>query len=223
MASTGTYVGKPAARQGVAARVPGSAPIAAVILGLFVLAAVFSAARKDITQGFDEVAHASYVAHIQHSGAAWPALEDLRLVDPQTFRFTTETNYLNHPPLFYALLAALGPRLEGRPQALLPLRLIDAAIAAAGLAALLWLGLAAQLPRQEFYAYAVPLACIPVLAPIAGSVNNDNLAFLGGALTLLGAWQLIATRRAGWLAVALLGVVAAGWAKLTGLILTASR
>jgi hypothetical protein len=37
---------------------------------------------------------------------------------------------------------------------------------------------------------------------------------------LLGAWQLIATRRAGWLAVALLGVVAAGWAKLTGLILT---
>jgi hypothetical protein len=84
----------------------------------------------------------------------------------------------------------------------------------------LWLGLAAQFPRQEFYAYAVPLACIPVLAPIAGSVNNDNLAFLGGALTMLGAWQLVATGRGGWLAVALTGVVAAASAKLTGLVLT---
>ena len=42
--------------------------VAAVILGLFVLAAACSAERKDITPGFDEVAHASYVAHIQHTG-----------------------------------------------------------------------------------------------------------------------------------------------------------
>ncbi len=118
------------------------------------------------------------------------------------------------------MLAAVAPRLEGRPQALLPLRLIDVAIAALGLAALLWLGLAAQLPRLEFYAYAVPLACVPVLAPIAGSVNNDNLAFFGGALATLGAWQLAATQRAGWFAVALIGVVAAAWAKLTGLMLS---
>ncbi len=157
---------------------PGNALITAVILGLFVLATIFSAARKDITQGFDEVAHASYVAHVQHSGDAWPALEDMRPIDPQTFRSTGKANYLNHPPLFYALLAALGPRLEGRPQALLTLRMMDTAIAGLGLAALLWLGLTAQWPRHEFYAYAVPLACIPVLAPIAGSVNNDNLVFL---------------------------------------------
>jgi hypothetical protein len=160
------------------------------------------------------------VAHIQETGNAWPALDGMRLLDPQIFHFTGAANYLNHPPLFYALLAAIGPRLEGRPQALLTQRLIDVAIAALGFAALLWLGLAAQFPRQEFYAYAVPLACIPVLAPIAGSINNDNLAFLGGALTMLGAWQLVATGRGGWLAVALIGVVAAAWAKLTGLVLT---
>ena len=44
-----------------------------------------------------------------------------------SFQFTGEANYLNHPPLFYALLAALGPTLEGRPQALLAHRLIDIA------------------------------------------------------------------------------------------------
>jgi hypothetical protein len=193
--------------------------VAAVILGLFVLSAGLSAERKGITAGFDEVAHASYVAHIQHSGDAWPDLNAMRLIDPQSFQFTGAANYLNHPPPFYDLLAALGPRLEGRPQALLAHRLIDVAIASLGFAALLGLGVAARFPRHEFYAFAVPLACIPVLVPIAGAVNDDNLAFLGGAVATLGAWQLVATDRAGWLAVALFGLIAASWAKLTGLLL----
>jgi hypothetical protein len=193
--------------------------VAAVILGLFVLSAGLSAERKGITAGFDEVAHASYVAHIQHSGDAWPDLNAMRLIDPQSFQFTGAANYLNHPPPFYDLLAALGPRLEGRPQALLAHRLIDVAIASLGFAALLGLGVAARFPRHEFYAFAVPLACIPVLVPIAGAVNDDNLAFLGGAVATLGAWQLVATARAGWLAVARVGLIAASWAKLTGLLL----
>lgn len=195
--------------------------VAAFIFGLFVLAALLSAERKDVTQGFDEVAHASYVAAIQHAGNAWPALERMRLLDPRTFQFTDRANYLNHPPVFYALLAFLGPRLEGHPRALLADRLIDAALAAIGLAALLGLGLAARLPRYEFYAYAVPLACIPVLVPLAGAVNNDNLAFLGGAVAMLGVCQFLSSGREAWLAMALMGVVAAGWAKLTGLLLGA--
>jgi hypothetical protein len=122
--------------------------------------------------------------------------------------------------MFYALLAALGPTLGGRPQALLAHRLIDTAIATLGFAALLGLGIAARFSNHEFYVYAIPLACIPVLAPIAGAVNNDNLAFFGGAVALLGVWQLAATDRGAWLAVALIGVVAAAYAKLTGLLLT---
>jgi len=193
---------------------------AAVIFGLFVAAALFSAERKDVTAGFDEVAHVSYVAHIQRAGNVWPALLRMRLLDPRTFQFTDRANYLNHPAPFYALLAALGPTLEGHPGALLAHRLIDVGIAALGLAALLALGLAARWPRHEFYAFAVPLACIPVLAPLAGAVNNDDLAFTGGAVVLLGLWQLIATARGSWFALALIGVVIAAWAKLTGLLLT---
>jgi hypothetical protein len=205
----------------LAARAPANGLVAAVILGLFLIAAILSAVRKDITQGFDEVAHASYVAQIQHGNDAWPDLRTMRLLDPHTLQFTAAPNYLNHPPLYYALLARLGPTLEGHPQALLADRLIDVGIVAAGLAALLWLGLAARFPREEFYAFAVPLACIPVLAPLAGAVNNDDLAFFGGAVATLGAWQLVATGREGWLVLAMFGVVAASWAKLTGLLLTA--
>jgi len=194
--------------------------VAVIILGLFVLAAIVSAERKDITRGFDEVAHTSYVAHIQHSGSPWPALQTMRMLDPQTFRFTAEANYLQHPPIFYALLAALGPSLEGHPKALFIDRLINIGLVAVALAALLGLGLAARFPLHEFYAYAIPIACIPVLVPVAGAVNNDNLTVLGGAVAMLAVWQLVATDRKVWLAVALTGVVAAGWAKLTGLVLS---
>jgi hypothetical protein len=193
-----------------------------VTLALFVVVAVAGAQSKDVTRGFpgDELEHVSYVAHIQHTADAWPALASLRLLDPHTFQFTGAANYLNHPPVFYALLAVIGPRLEGRPQALLTYRLLDVALAAAGLAALLALGLTAEFSRQEFYAYVVPLALIPVLVPLACGVTNDNLAFLGGALATFGVWQLVATGRNCWLALALAGVAAAGWAKLTGLLLT---
>jgi len=220
VSSTGTYVHSGAGAGGMAARAPGNGLVAAVILGLFVLSAAVSAARKDISQGFDEVAHVSYVAQIQRDGAA-PDLNRLRMLDPRSFRFTATANYLNHPPIFYALLAHLGPTLENNPQALLAYRLMNIAIAAIGFAALLAIGLLARWPRLEFYAYAVPLGCIPVLVPLAGAVNNDNLAFCGGAVALLGIWQLLATGRESFLALALVGVIVAGWAKLTGLLLSA--
>jgi len=191
----------------------GNLLVAAAIIGFFVLACVGSATRKDVTTGFDEPAHASY---------AWPDLKRLRLLDPHTFDFTGEPDYLNHPPLFYALLAAIGPKLEGRPQALLAYRLFDVALVAAGFAALLALSLLAPFSRAEFYAYALPLVWIPILVQLAATVTNDDLAFFGGALATLGVWQLVATGRGLWLACALIGMVAAAWAKLTGLLLIAA-
>ncbi|MGH6784308.1 MAG: hypothetical protein ACREBP_06735, partial [Sphingomicrobium sp.] len=203
----------------IAERPAGTAIAAAVILLLFLLAALFSAQRKDVTQGFDEVAHLSYVAELQKSGEFWPRLDRLRMLDPASFRFTAAPNYLNHPPFYYWLLARLGPELEGHPEAAFVHRLFNILIATLGLAALLALGIAARFERMTFYAYAVPLFCIPVLAPIAGAVNTDNAAFAGGALATLAAWRLIATGRTPWLAAMLAGVVIAAWAKLTGLLL----
>ncbi len=196
--------------------------ICGFILLLFVAAASLSAARKDVTRGydFDEAAHVSYIAHIQHSGKMWPAFDDMRMLDMSSFQFTTEPNYLNHPAPYYALLAMLGPKLEGHPKAIMVYRLLNVAIAGIGLAALLAIGLIAQFSRITLYAYLIPLAAIPVLAPLAGSINNDNAAFAGGAIATLAAWQLMTTSNRTWLLVALSGVVIASWAKLTGLLLT---
>ena len=93
-------------------------------------------------------------------------------------------------------------------------------IVALGLAALLAIALLLHTSDLELYAYVVPIGAIPILAPLAGSINNDNAAFLGGALALLGAWHLVAAKRTMWLYVALGGVLIASWAKLTGLMLS---
>ncbi len=71
------------------------------------------------------------------------------------------------------------------------------------------IGLAARLPATAFYAYLVPLVCIPVLLPLAGSINSSNAAFAGGALAMLGASQLTANGHRAWLWAALAGVVIA--------------
>jgi hypothetical protein len=193
--------------------------VCAIVLLLFIVAATLSAMRKDVTRGFDEVAHASYIAYLQRTGETWPAFEDMRMLDPSSFRFTSEANYLDHPSPYYLLLAHLGPNLEGHPEAILVHRLFNVALAAIGLAALMAVGLVARLPRLAFYAYIVPLAGIPVLAPLAGAINSDNAAFAGGGIATLAAVQLLVTGSRASLLAALGGVIVASWAKFTGLLL----
>jgi hypothetical protein len=192
---------------------------AVVIVLLLVVAAAFSAWRKPVTTGFDELAHASYVAQLQRDGSFWPRLERLRLLDARTFAFTAEASYLNHPPLYYHLMALTGPRLEDRRDNLLAHRLINVAIVVLGVAVLFLLALKQSLTRLEFYALMLPVVLIPVLPQLAGSINNDNLAFTGGAITLLGTWSYLESKKRRWLLCACLGVAIASAAKITGLML----
>ena len=176
--------------------------------------------RKDVTVGFDEVAHASYIAHLQYYGVTWPALENMRMLDPSSFRFTAEANYLNHPSPFYVLMAHLAPKLEGHPGAIIVYRLLNIMLAVIGLASLMAIGLLARVGRITLYAYIIPLICIPILPSLAGSVNNDNAAFAGGSIAALALSQVIATGKRSWLFVALGGLIFASWAKFNGLLLT---
>src|SRR5216684_1132693 len=143
----------------------------------------------------------------------------MRMLDPSSFRFTREANYLDHPSPYYVLLARIGPTLEGHPEAILFDRLFNVLLVAIGLAALMAVGLVVKLPRLMLYAYIVPIAGIPVLAPLAGAINNDNAAFAGGAIATLATLQLLSTGSRAWLIAALGGVIVASWAKFTALLL----
>jgi hypothetical protein len=189
--------------------------ITAAMVFLVLAGALFDATHRDIRLGFDEVAQVSYIAAVQRDGPE--PLTALRLLDPASFRFTAAPNYLNHPPLYYWALAAAGPHLEGQPRALLWYRIVNTLLAVLGLIACLRLG--AGLGRMEFYAYAVPLVAMPVLVPLAGAINNDNAAFCGGAIAILALSRLVQTGGRRFLFMAAAGLIMAGWAKLTGLLL----
>ena len=164
---------------------------------LFGATAVYKAYNKDLTSGFDELQHASYTAQIQRDGISTD-LNSLRLLDPHTFHFTHEVNYLNHVPTYYFVLGKLGPNPEGRPGAILHFRLLNVALVATGLLFCLMLGARMFDERLAFYAYAIPLFCIPVLPSLAGAINNDNAAFLGviaGGIAFADKWEMIRGER----------------------------
>src|SRR5258707_7467042 len=68
----------------------------AVVPLLFVLAATLAAVRKDVTRGFDEVAHASYIAHLPHTGEILPAFQDMPMLEPSSIRVNSELYHLHH-------------------------------------------------------------------------------------------------------------------------------
>jgi len=192
--------------------------ITSALLFIFVLAACFSAVRKDVTKGFDELAHISYVAEVQQMPGR-VRLDQLRMLDPVTFQFNSAPNYLNHSPAYYRAMAVIGTPVEGHPGSILRLRLVNVVIAAFGLGLLFSLSLSVARSTEESLILVVPIFCIPILSALAGSVNNDNLAFAGGAMTLFGSWRFLEGKRTSGLGFALAGLVACGAAKLTALIL----
>ena len=202
-----------------AVRATANCRFGALALLLFIVSALVTV-HRDINLGFDELAHTSYVADLQHTGDAWPEFATMPMLDPASFRFSSDINYLNHPPFYYLLLAWIGPTLEGHPEALIFYRVLNIALDAVGLAALIAIGLSAALPRSTFCVYVVSITCIPVLTILAGSISNDNPAFAGGALATLGAYRLLLSGNRTWLLVALAGVIVASWAKFTALLLS---
>ena len=195
--------------------------VAGMFLLVFLASATYRATHQDIASGFDELAHVSYVASIQQHGSLID-FDSLRLLDPQTFRFTNQPNYLNHPNPYYVMLAAIGPPLVGHPGNLLFYRLLNVLIDTAGLAIFLGIGFFLFRDSLPFYAYVMPLVVIPLLPLLAGVVSNDNLALCGGAVALFGLTRLVQDEKSRWLYCLVAGVVIAAWAKLTAFLLAGS-
>lgn len=195
--------------------------IGAALILIFVISSSFAAVHKDVTKGFDELAHISYIAELQAKPQG-ARLDQLRMLDASSFRYTATPSYLNHPPAYYRAMAALGPKVEGAPGSIIWYRLMNVAVAALGLALLFALSLSMALSATEALILLVSLFCIPVLPALAGSVNNDNAGFLAGALVLSGSWRFLGRGRTADLGTALLGLIIAGAAKLTALMLCGS-
>lgn len=129
----------------------------------------------------DEFAHISYVTDAIGHEYFIPDYQNGIIVN------SGELNYMGHPPLYYASLAAFSRALGLEPVQDFPyLRVLSATFVAFGF--ILWLATARNLGLGLFHAVALTVAscAVPMFSYLAGSINNDTLAYFGVALFFAG-------------------------------------
>jgi hypothetical protein len=159
-----------------------------LVYGAFLIVFVFTAALLAVREPFpttlDELPHYSYVAEMARAPTLLPDYPAMRLADPaQLTRFGDQPTYLNHPSLYYLLLS---PILRLWPGTVLPLRLANVAIATLGVALLFIAGARRLTNVAQHAVFAALVSGFPKLGILACNINNDNLAFLGGAVLMVG-------------------------------------
>jgi len=140
----------------------------------------------------DEWAHLSYVADITSGGPPIPDYANSPVLN------SAQQNYLEHPPLYYTALGAIGKSLSWDPlKDYRHYRVISALMVAFGV--YLWVLAAMQLGFSAIQAMGLTGAtlAIPMFPYLAGSINNDNLCYLGVALFFHGFLLLPSRTRRG--------------------------
>lgn len=131
----------------------------------------------------DEWAHITHVKEIAVDGHLLPDYAHSRILPA-----AKTGNYLGHPPLYYSTLGLTGRLLEwGDPVTHFKrYRALSVSMVAMGM--LLWTlaGRAFGLPSLYLVAITAALNAIPMFPYLAGSINNDNLAFLSVAISIYG-------------------------------------
>ena len=184
-------------------------------LGAMVLLQALSmAVRVPLGAPPDEIAHISFIQNVIEAGNFLPDYAATTNIKGREF------NALSHPPLFYSLNALLG-----RLFALSPLedyiffRCVNAGFVTVGFV-LLMLG-ALRLKVDEIKLVALTMACLatPMFGYLAGSINNDNLVYLGVSLFFYGVMrsELLESRFDGISGLALAsGLTIVALTKITG-------
>ena len=101
-------------------------------------------------------------------------------------------NYLNHPPLYYLIMAFLGGvRIlpDGTAAlSLMRIRALNILLSASAVGLAFYLGYTRLRQRSPWVhaLYAASIATLPMLAYVGASVNNDNLAFLALVVFFVG-------------------------------------
>lgn len=129
----------------------------------------------------DEMAHIAYVRDAAHDTMLMPNYAEGEILS------SGRKNYLGHPPLYYSALGAVARVARMDPVAgYVTFRIVSAGFVSIGL--LFWLLAFRNLglpPGAAFLGTLATLA-VPMFGYVAGSVNNDTLAYTGAALVFYG-------------------------------------
>lgn len=198
-----------------------------ILFGFFLAGALALIKLPYPVTATDENAHYGYIRYLETEGRFWPDYQHFTWHqakgDHDFFRWydlkdgiASVPNYLNHPPFYYALMAKIHAWAGlAEREGITLLRALNLILYTIALAAFLRLGWEALPSRWLFAAYAALIILGPKLFLYAGMISNDSLGLLGGALTSLGAYRLLAAPGRSPLVLLLAGFLMAALAKLT--------
>jgi hypothetical protein len=205
---------KPLDRRGV----PGLIDLPAgtgLVIGAYFAILLWVALSVPFPTRIDELHHYSVIRAQYEQPALFPDWSRYLLVRQDDLsQWSDRHNYINHPSLYYLMLAPLMA-LGGDP---LLFRLVNVAIATLTLV----IGVVAV--RRRFAAtvvspvwFAILAASFPKNAVVGGLINNDNLAALAASALFAG---VLGLPGASWWI--MIGLAVAGWTKLTAFLALAS-
>lgn len=185
--------------------------IMAIVLLAYAILVVALAIYLSFPTDYDELEHLSVARSLYESPVIFPdASRFLILRADDLTRFSAIKNYINHPSLYYFMLSPIEA-VAGHSY--LPFRLVNGLLAIVTLALILVCGCRALAGGTAQRMFALLAACFPKAPLIGAMINNDNLAAFAGALVFAGVTG--APGAIWWLSI---GLVLAGWSKLTALI-----
>ncbi len=143
-----------------------------------------------IPNEYDELQHVSFAISQKMAPTIFPEYEGLRLIDlGNPAEFTTRPNYLNHPSFYYSFLSLFvsgdtSQAIFGR------LRLVNLGLSTLALSLLFSFGMVHLKEPREHLGFGLVVVLCPTIAALGGQVSNDNMAFLGGVIALIGMVRL---------------------------------
>ncbi|MGL4303352.1 MAG: hypothetical protein ACRCS5_11695 [Sphingomonas sp.] len=189
---------------------PGWRSCAMVVLVVFAALTTMVALRMPYPSTFDELPHVSVVRAQYEHPAPFADASTYRMVSRDDLaRWTTASNYINHPPLYYMMIGQML-RVTSDVYAL---RLANVVLALVALAIGLWAGVRYLGAGGDRTVFVILIACFPKAPLIGGIVNNDNLANIAAVIVFVG---LTGAGGGAWLLG--IGLALAGWTKLTALV-----
>ena len=154
----------------------------AALMALLVLFTTMTYIRAvPLGQPPDEWAQLSYVADVVAGGPPIPDYANSPIL------FNRQQNYLGHPPLFYSATGMVGRMLGWDPvRSYRHYRWLDALMVAAGI--FFWVLIATRLgfKDKQIALLALSTLAVPMFPYLAGSINNDNLVYLGVSVFFYG-------------------------------------
>lgn len=184
------------------------------ILLFFLLLTILLIIRIPFPNNFDEAAHLSYIIDLADKNLFFPDFHDfpMRYGDAQTI-------YLNHPPFYYLTMGIFERWLSPLSSIdILILRSINLLLVYTAVLLSLLVCLTTHWNKRSRVAFIFLIVMIPNLSVIAITINNDNMAILGGSMVILGAMKIMSRNPNGYL-VGSIGFMLAAVSKFTAFLL----